>query len=85
MPIRKRVNWVISSLGLLSIFLSLAFVITTTSYAEEGCSATASCSAGSAKCDCPSGGTCNGGNGFVQCICNNPTESSSGTCDPILP
>ena len=82
---RKRINWVLSTLGFLSIAISLAFLITP-AYAYFGCSATASgCAAGGAStCDCPGGGSCSSGAGWVVCSCNDPSQSSAGQCDLII-
>jgi|CXWL01.1.fsa_nt_gi hypothetical protein len=81
MTLRKRINSVVATFGLLSVFFSLAFLFATPTYADEtGCQAAATCCGGSASCDCPSGGHCTGGNGTVQCTCNVTSESSAGTC-----
>jgi hypothetical protein len=83
---KKIINWILSSVGVLSIAVSLTFLITP-AYAAFGCSATASgCAAGgAASCDCPDGGSCSSGAGWVVCSCNDTGQSSAGQCELIVP
>lgn len=83
MTFGKRINWALSTLGLLCVSVSLVLLFAIPVYAA--CNATATCGSGAASCNCSSGGTCLGGNGYALCTCNDPEENSSAYCEPIIP
>lgn len=63
-----RANWILASLGTLSLCLSLTLFLSTTVYA--GCSAFTFCSDGThVECSCGGLGTCNSGGGCAVCRC----------------
>ncbi len=79
MILGKRINWILSALGLFSIVFSLAFLFTTTAYA--GCQTTVNCGGGSTGCNCATGGNCSKTGLCYNCTCNEPEGSSAGCCD----
>lgn len=84
MSLSKSINWSLSALGLFCVSMSLVFLFSTTVYASCSAVATGCAAGGASRCNCSSGGSCNSGAGWVSCNCNNPAESSSGTCELII-
>lgn len=78
----NRLNWILSTLGLLCIVFSFSFLFTTTAYA--GCQVTVSCTGGSTGCNCAGGGNCSKSGLCYTCTCNEPEGSSAGCCDGEL-
>ncbi len=85
MSLKKRANWVLSGLGLLTVAISFVFVFSTPVFAA--CSASVNCAGGgSVSCNCPGDGTCHSDSdaGTVICTCGGQTPSKSQCGGPIL-
>jgi hypothetical protein len=79
MPISKRTNWLLSSLGLLSAAFSLVMLFSTTVFAS--CSATIVCAGGgSVSCNCIGQGVCQGGSKCVTFACSGQPVSEPQCC-----
>lgn len=61
-------NWILSSLGLLSIIFSVSMLYSTTVFAS--CSASMKCGEFTLSCNCSGAGSCSMGAHFVACACN---------------
>ena len=67
MAINKHTNWILSSLGLLSVAFSLVILFSTTVFAA--CSAEIQCDGSPLRCSCPREGTCTASSNCVTCSC----------------
>lgn len=67
MSVNKRTNWILSSVGLLSVALSLIVLFATPVYAS--CSASVPCGGQQMSCSCPGSGTCESDGPCITCTC----------------
>ncbi len=79
MSFNKRTNWILSSLGLLSVAFSLIIIFATpTVYAS--CSASVPCGGQQMSCSCPGGGTCESDGQCIKCTCQGGTNTPRTCC-----
>lgn len=79
MALEKRINWILSSIGIATAAISIGLLLSTVAFADSGCNAGISCPNGNPiACACVNG-TCTSDAKCVTCNCN-PTTASDRQC-----
>lgn len=78
MNVNKRTNWILSSVGLFSVALSVIVLFATPVYAS--CSASVPCGGSTMSCSCAGSGSCESEGQCVTCVCSGQPKAPKDCC-----